>query len=243
LAHKNTTHGFTLVELSIVIVIVGLVVSGVTTGKSLIRQSQLRSVLTEIDGYKTAINSFKLQYNALPGDMPNAFVFWGTNCAATAAACNGNGNKFIGDGAGAAGWGAEGLRAWRHLGLAKLISGSYTGTYASGAVQIGTDVPASRLKSAGYHYVADMTWGTKHIEIGAIKNGDRPCTNVLSGPEASTLDSKVDDGVPTSGRIRGDIYGYPDMYSGDWSSASCMSGTSYVLANTATNSCRLGFAL
>jgi prepilin-type N-terminal cleavage/methylation domain-containing protein len=60
--------GFTLVELSIVIVVIGLIIGVVTAGQSLVRQAQIRSVLNDVNKYKTAWNAFKLQYDALPGD-------------------------------------------------------------------------------------------------------------------------------------------------------------------------------
>ena len=52
-------HAFTLVELSIVLVILGLLVGGVLSGQSLIHSAQLRVVTTELDNYKTAMNSFR----------------------------------------------------------------------------------------------------------------------------------------------------------------------------------------
>jgi prepilin-type N-terminal cleavage/methylation domain-containing protein len=59
---------FTLIELSIVLIIIGLLVAGVTGGASLIRSAQLRSVMSEARGYNVAVNAFVVQYNELPGD-------------------------------------------------------------------------------------------------------------------------------------------------------------------------------
>lgn len=236
---------FTLVELSIVIVIIGLIVAGITAGKSLVRQAQLRSVITDIESFKSSINSFRLQYNYLPGDMPNAFSYWGASCAATSTLCNGNGDRFVGPGVG---WQTEGLRAWQHLALAGLVKGMYTGTFASGTVQIGSDVPAADLPNGGYHFFYDNSVGAVSgnvIQIGALRTSDRPCTNLLSAPEASAIDSKADDGIPDAGKVYGSVNGYPSITGGSWGTSSCMSGTgassTYVLTNTANNSCRLGF--
>lgn len=94
-------HGFSLVELSIVLVILGLLVGGVLTGQSLIRAAELRSVSTEFAKYQAAVNTFRDKYFALPGDMNNATSFWGkdnvacaahTGTAATPGTCNGDGN-------------------------------------------------------------------------------------------------------------------------------------------------------
>lgn len=93
---RDKQQGFTLVELSIVIVIIGLIVAGIVGGQTLVKQAQLRSVYADANKYKVAINAFKLEYNQLPGDMDNAHDYWpGCNSGATAAQCNGNGNKLI----------------------------------------------------------------------------------------------------------------------------------------------------
>lgn len=81
--------GFTLLELSIVIVIIGLIVAGISAGQSLVRQAQLRQFTSNINQYKVAINSFTLQYDALPGDMDNTTSYWPT---ASTADGNGDGN-------------------------------------------------------------------------------------------------------------------------------------------------------
>ncbi len=86
---------FTLIELSIVLVIISLIVGGVIGGKSLIRSAEIHAFTTEIKTYETALNTFNLQYDALPGDMKDAFDYWGTSCAATAGACNGDGNGVV----------------------------------------------------------------------------------------------------------------------------------------------------
>src|SRR5688572_2241904 len=90
--------GFTLIELAIVLVVVGLVTGGIIMGKELIRQSELQSVISDIEHYERAINGFYAKYNYFPGDLPNAEDYWGsdTNCPNTAennvakrATCNG----------------------------------------------------------------------------------------------------------------------------------------------------------
>jgi prepilin-type N-terminal cleavage/methylation domain-containing protein len=95
----NKESGFTLVELSIVTVIIGLVVAGVVAGSSLTRQAQLRKAVTQVNQIKAAYNSYMLQYNALPGDHNQATNYWGTagDCTAVdpsvTATCNGDGNN------------------------------------------------------------------------------------------------------------------------------------------------------
>lgn len=100
-------RGFSLVELSIVLVILGLLTGGILAGQSLIRAAELRSVITTTDRYQAAVYSFRDKYFALPGDMRNATSFWGDQatgpsaCAdagitdGTPGTCNGNGDGLI----------------------------------------------------------------------------------------------------------------------------------------------------
>lgn len=62
--------GFTLVELSIVLVIIGLVAGGVLVGRDLIAAATIRSTISQIEKYKTAVNTFRGKYGYLPGDIP-----------------------------------------------------------------------------------------------------------------------------------------------------------------------------
>ncbi len=73
--YKQTSpsmNGFTLIELSIVLVIISLIVGGVIGGKSLIRSSEIQEIVTKLNNYRTAVNTFTLQYDALPGDFSEA---------------------------------------------------------------------------------------------------------------------------------------------------------------------------
>ena len=97
-------RGFSLVELSIVLVILGLLTGGILTGQSLIRASELRSVVTQIQGFQSAAYSFRDKYFAMPGDMRNAESFWGTDpngCPTNTVqttrtqTCNGDGDGVI----------------------------------------------------------------------------------------------------------------------------------------------------
>jgi len=74
--------GFTLIELSIVLVVIGLIVGGVIAGQSLMRSSQLQSIISDQAKYVEAAKQFREKYGFWPGDFPNATTSWGamTTC-------------------------------------------------------------------------------------------------------------------------------------------------------------------
>lgn len=90
---KKYNKAFTLVELAIVIVIIGLIVAGVLAGQGLVQQAQLRSIISEQDQIKVALQNFRLIYDAEPGDFDDAYTYW--NCGASEEECNGNGDGLI----------------------------------------------------------------------------------------------------------------------------------------------------
>ncbi len=218
---------FTLVELSIVLVILGLLVGGVLAGQSLIHAAELRAVSTEYTNYKTALNAFKEKYMALPGDMNNAVRFWGAQAGGTAdgvdatcealdssspatgtATCNGDGDGMINEMVA-----FEGYRLWQHLANAGLIEGTYTGVEDSGyAGTPGENLPRSRYPNAGWgvDYVPAFGTGSAwwfagsygNVLIIGAKGAEYPNMPLFTPPDAYNIDAKLDDGKPGSGVIR-----------------------------------------
>ena len=70
-------HGFTLIELAIVIVIIGLLVGGVLAGKELIKQAGIRTQINQFQEVNRAVNTFLAKYGQLPGDLDRATQYWG----------------------------------------------------------------------------------------------------------------------------------------------------------------------
>ena len=223
-------RGFTLVELSIVLVILGLLVGGVLTGQSLIRASELRSVVTDFRKFHTATNAFRDKYFSLPGPMTNATAFWPT-------ALNGNGSNEFGDYLG------NGVKAWQHLSLAGLIEGKYTGTQVatpvnSGLCTSGTECPPSKIQGRVFFALTDSTALT--IPYGLNRpngfffydGGNIDAGNGLNPADTWNIDTKMDDGQPGTGILVG--IGVGGILNGDgWSNcATAAAGTTYDLART-----------
>lgn len=133
------SRAFSLVELSIVLVILGLLVGGILAGQSLLRAAELRGITSSIERFTAAHYAFRDKYTALPGDMGNATSFWGVlagngsdaACQNTEATglptCNGYQDGFVTESGASAGNWDERFRYWQHLANAGLIEGRYTG--------------------------------------------------------------------------------------------------------------------
>lgn len=222
-------RGFSLVELSIVLVILGLLTGGILAGQSLIRASELRAVTTEYDRYVTATQTFRDKYFALPGDFRDATRIWnlqinGSGCIsnsgvvtvnATSGACDGNGDGYV-QHHNAAGQTQEAFQYWRQLAFAGLIEGTYSGLAGAAAANdtvTGTNAPASKLANAGWGIntattIVDGTLGTDftgeygiYYFFGGRGTGTPPWNPVIKPEEAWNIDTKVDDGKPATGKL------------------------------------------
>lgn len=218
--------GFSLVELSIVLVILGLLTGGILSGQSLIQAAELRTVSTQMFNYRTAMMTFRDKYMALPGDMTNATKFWGTDAGGCPTNTNwqtGKKETCDGNGDGMVGTGPEMFRVWQQLASAGLIEGSYsgvTGPNTSGSCtgvdhRVGINVPASKISNAGFALETD---GGIYVASGAVtylfegvyrnvlmfgQNGSA-CPTIgitLTPEEAWNIDTKLDDGKPGQGKI------------------------------------------
>jgi prepilin-type N-terminal cleavage/methylation domain-containing protein len=120
-------RGFTLIEIAIVLVIIGLLLGGVLKGQELITSARVRNLISQQDGIKAAYFGFLDRFRALPGDYTQASI----NIANVAATSNGNGNGQITVSGVSGATIDEHVAVWEHLSKAGFINGSYT--YAAGA--------------------------------------------------------------------------------------------------------------
>lgn len=196
---RRHVYAFSLVELSIVLVILGLLVGGIMAGQALIRASELRKVGTDLDKFRTASFAFRDRYFALPGDMGNAASFWPT-------AINGFANNQIP-------WNTEGPNFWNHLQQAGLLEGNIaplSGTAA--AITIGTHVPRCPLGPCGYSMVNFSAWtiqphlvGRNILVMGGELANNYATTGLqgFTGDQLWSIDTKYDDGRADLGTIIG----------------------------------------
>ena len=84
----NNKKGFSLIELSIVLIIIGLLVAGITGGSSLIKSAELRAVMSDIRNYQTAVNAYYTSIGELPGTEGSSEMAFADSCDAWAAMVN-----------------------------------------------------------------------------------------------------------------------------------------------------------
>lgn len=227
-------QGFTLLELSIVLVIIGLIVGGVVAGQSLIRSASIKKDLTRVEQIQQAVLSFKYKYNALPGDIPNASEYWGvaTSCTSmptpsNSGACNGNGDGMITTQP-SFNW-VEMQSIFQHLSKAGMVPGEYR--FTTGSIgQGGVAYMAQRFPMSSafypstfqvYYMQCSTIWGgwlagcakNKHY-ITIQGEGHYPNTSsndrnaYIPSEDAFSIDIKLDDGKAMSGNVLGWSHNY-----------------------------------
>src|SRR5687767_13938087 len=106
---KRRERGFTLIEIAIVLVIIGLLLGGVLKGQEVITGARVRNLIQQQDGVKAAYFGFLDRFRALPGDYKDAT----TNIQGATAVGDGDGQIELTNGAGTPVW--EGILSWKHL--------------------------------------------------------------------------------------------------------------------------------
>ena len=177
---RQKQTGFTLIEIAIVLVIIGLLLGGVLKGQELITSARVRNLISQQDGVKAAFFGFQDRFRAYPGDYTGATA----NIPAISTAACGGGN---GNGNGRIDAGNEATLAWEHLSKAGFIAGSYT-CAATPSVNTTPVNPYGMFLQVIYDGV-----------YGAGSSPQRH--NVKTGPQIPVelmfqMDQKIDDGDP-----------------------------------------------
>jgi prepilin-type N-terminal cleavage/methylation domain-containing protein len=259
---KVAQAGFTLVELSIVIVIIGFLVAGIAAGANLVKQAQIRSVISDLNSFQTGYNGFIGKYNAAPGDLSVASTYWpfgATGCAdlvGNNVMCDGDGDGNIIASTTAT---DEVAAAWKHLQLSGFVGAGIAQFTAAvpAALVIGTNVPASKITGSGYM----MSASTNLARAGAAVNigsgagatnylylGKPSATplNLVAGslkPEdAFNIDAKMDDGLISGANFSGANSGNFRSVTGNVPVSTCNTAANYTIANAASD-CLVGKTL
>ena len=208
--HNRKQGGFTLIELSIVLVIIGLIVGGVLVGQDLISAAEVRAQMSQVEKTNTAVNTFRVKYNGLPGDISNASTFGFDDNSTRGGANLGDGDGQIeaaaGDQCGETFW------FWGDLSQANLLEGGSIADVASTATAClggatwandGTFAPEGRLGGSALVY-SDS--GLNYFYVGAPSDiGDDGVVDheaALKNIDAYNIDQKLDDGVPGTGQVQ-----------------------------------------
>lgn len=219
-------QGFTLIEVSIVLVIIGLIVGGILTGRDLIDIAAQRAQISQIEKYNTAVRAFTLKYGYFPGDIPDPYAsqfgfqlrgqYTGEGDGnGTLEGVNGNGADLD--------WGlfqvsGETSVLWVDLSTASLIDGSFS--TASPSSRPASDVtgsalsqwfPAAKIGNGNYVYDYSGTsaarngygnfWGISAVTANK-KIGDLDSNPAMTVNQAHNIDQKIDDGLPESGSVQ-----------------------------------------
>ena len=203
--------GFTLIELSIVIVIIGLIVAGVVGGEALVKQAKIRAQIAQLNKYKISYNSFKLGYNAIPGDMRNASDYWPFQN-------DGNGDGRISTNANAAYTDTENRRFFQHLSAAGLVNANYENTWQLGVGfpslkinankgMLATNTAITALPPNSRHQVSSLQGFSYKValslEYSIVLSGHPSFFNDYNGTASPrvyySIDNKIDDGNPVEG--------------------------------------------
>ncbi|PZP56535.1 MAG: hypothetical protein DI586_03280 [Micavibrio aeruginosavorus] len=209
-------HGFTLVELSIVMIIIGLLIGGILKGQQLIENSRINATISQVKAFQAATNTFRDSYGGLPGDIFSAPAML-PNCNAGTFCVGGNGNLKIGatinyyeDPSGD----NENTQFWKHLALADLLGGITPGA-APSAPEWGKTHPSAPLLGGFLieHAVgagdawspsmnrAERNWFKMRQNVtgnDAGGHGEHPITPRVG----KIIDTRIDDGMPGYGVVQ-----------------------------------------
>jgi prepilin-type N-terminal cleavage/methylation domain-containing protein len=207
--NRKGEQGFTLVELAIVMIIIGLLITGILKGQEMIANAQVTSTISQMKGLDAAASTFRDTYNAFPGDMNTAQARL-QSC--TAPCVNGDGDGRLDTGVGAAPAG-ETLGFFLQMRAADLISGL---DGQAGAVAFGNQLPTASVGggyTAGHtaSTVTGFTAGNMRAGHYLVLNGTAAAVNATSGglnpSQAARIDRKMDDGIGDTGSVHGNTGG------------------------------------
>ena len=190
---RKQQAGFTLIEIAIVLVIIGLLLGGVLKWQELITSARVRNLISTQDGTKAAYFGFLDRYRALPGDYTGAVANI-PGCAGCQAG-NGNGQILLNGAI------VESISAWEHLAKAGFITGSYVYAAADTAASTPTNPYGSFIQ-----LIFDNVYREGAADTGTARHNLKTGATIPSDILAE-VDRKVDDGFAATGQLRHSTFG------------------------------------
>jgi prepilin-type N-terminal cleavage/methylation domain-containing protein len=193
--------GFTLIELAIVLVIIGLLLGGVLRGQELINSAKVKNMARDFQNIQVYIYGYQDKFKALPGDDTNAVAHAGPTAAQGAQPPAGNG---LIDGA----WdsttpGDESVIFWQHVRLAGLAAGPTVIPAGPPSPYYPTNADGGRI---GIQSIGNPAAGG-FADITGMTGAYVVCSDAILGKFAKQLDTTLDDGVGNTGSVRVQIVG------------------------------------
>lgn len=181
-------RGFTLVEIAIVLVVIGLLLGAILKGQELIDNSRAKNAINEVNGIKAAYNGYIDRYKRVPGDDgPLAtLTARGGNWAAVTAAGNNNGQLAV-TAAQTFTAGGEAAAFFQHLRAAGFLTGN---------------VNAAGVAALPRNAFGGLTGITNAAVLGFPQPTLMVCQGSVPGKAAATIDAQTDDGNPATGNVR-----------------------------------------
>lgn len=187
----NKQKGFTLVEIAIVLVIIGLLLGGILKGQELISSARVRNLADQNSGVQAAYYGFIDRYRQVPGDMTAATA---TPAFGVTVFTGGNGNGQIDNTL------LEAVAVWEQLARSNFLGGGFTPKAVAGApadeAAYALNAPRNAFNGPLILTRNDGYTGTAGVRLNLHMGMNVP-VNI-----AKELDLKVDDGLPNTGVVR-----------------------------------------
>ena len=192
---QKRQQGFTLIEIAIVLVIIGLLLGGVLKGQELIQNARVRNIISQQEGIKAAYFGFQDRYRGIAGDY--TFPLARLNIPGMAvcppnAICGGNGDGLI------QAAGNENIAAWMQLTRAGFVTGNYDGIPSGAAIaETAANAPANP-----YGGFMQLINDAIYNPLGGVARNNIKTGAGIPSTILGEVDRKIDDGNPETGEFR-----------------------------------------
>ena len=213
---KRSQSGFTLIEIAIVLVIIGLLLGGILKGQELINSAKVKNLATDFRNIPVYLYGYQDKFKALPGDDANVVAHLGGGTLVTGpAACNNTnpapctGNGVIDGVWNSTGPADETVVFWQHVRLAGLATGETAVNVAPGNTYMPTNAAGGQIgiQSASNNVLVNPI--RDPVTSAPIRGSYVICSAGILGKFVKQLDIQMDDGNTATGSMMAVPYGSP----------------------------------